>query len=143
MKKNVLLTFIAFLGLAVGFVYFYFTSFQSPTGLVPLNEVTEVGNDTYLLRVDKGDAHPVTHASTYAEGQTAFGVLQDYATQEDINLVAEHYDFGVFVKAIDGLEGNEERAWIYFVNGESGSIAADQYLLQSGDVVEWRYVEPN
>jgi hypothetical protein len=33
-------------------------------------------------------------------------------------------------------------AWIYFVNDESGQIAADQYQLAPGDIVEWKYIKP-
>ena len=34
-------------------------------------------------------------------------------------------------------------AWIYFVNGQSGSVASDQYQLKEGDLVEWKYVVPD
>ena len=60
-----------------------------------------------------------------------------------IPIETERYDFGVFVKSIEGRLSTAERAWIYFVNGESGQVGADQYQIYPGDVVTWRYVEPN
>lgn len=73
---------------------------------------------------------------------TAFDILNNTAEKENISLDTEHYDFGVFVKAINGKESTAELAWIYFVNGESGAIAADQHKLSEGDVVEWKFIKP-
>ena len=63
------------------------------------------------------------------EGQVQFDVTE--------------YDFGIFVNSINDLESSNEKAWIYFVNGESAQVAADQYQLESGDIVEWKYITPS
>ncbi len=73
---------------------------------------------------------------------TAFSLLESVAEEEEIKVTTKQYDFGIFVESIGGVENTKERAWIYFVNGKSGEVASDQYKLSSGDVVEWRYIEP-
>jgi hypothetical protein len=52
------------------------------------------------------------------------------------------YSFGTMVESINGLKNTPELAWIFYVNGQSASVGADQYQLQPGDVVEWKYVKP-
>jgi len=46
------------------------------------------------------------------------------------------------VESVDGLVNSASQAWIYFVNGEAGQVAADQHQLTAGDRVEWRYTKP-
>jgi len=73
---------------------------------------------------------------------TAFGILAKVAQEEGIKLLTKEYDFGILVESIGGIENTQERAWIYFVNDQAGEVAADQKEISSGDVVEWRYIEP-
>lgn len=77
------------------------------------------------------------------ENSTAFSLLKTVTENNSLPLETEQYDFGVFVKSIDGLEGSSERAWIYFINGESGSVSADQATVTGGDLVEWKLISPN
>lgn len=73
---------------------------------------------------------------------TAFSVLKTTAEKENINLEVKQYDFGVFVKKIGDFESTAKKSWIYYVNNESGQIAADQQKLKNGDKVEWKYETP-
>lgn len=74
---------------------------------------------------------------------TAFGVMDTLAQQNEIPIITEEFDFGVFVKAIGEREGSTEMAWIYFVNGEAGAVAADNFEVKNGDTIEWKYIKPN
>lgn len=49
------------------------------------------------------------------------------------------YDFGYFITSIDGLEQNETHSWLYSVNNESATTSVNNYVLQDGDDVEFRY----
>jgi len=44
-----------------------------------------------------------------------------------------------FVEEVRDRISNNDKAWIYYVNGKSGEIASDKYILKTGDQVEWRY----
>ena len=68
------------------------------------------------------------------EGQTALELLKinaDVQTQDS--------SLGTFVTAIDGVSNSEDHFWIYYVNGEMGTVGADQYTTKSTDKIEWRY----
>lgn len=77
------------------------------------------------------------------ENTSAYSLLEKAQEMGEVEIVSEQYDFGVFVKSINGFESSNNKAWIYFVNGESGQVAADQQLVNPGDTVEWKYVEPS
>ena len=47
-----------------------------------------------------------------------------------------------YVKGIEGLTGEGEYGWQYWVNGEFASIAANLYSLKNGDNVTWVYSTP-
>lgn len=73
---------------------------------------------------------------------TAFEALQSVAADKHILLKTKTYDFGIFVEEIGGKPNLKDHAWLYFVNGVSGDAAADKKILKTGDLVEWRYMEP-
>ncbi|MBU0570110.1 DUF4430 domain-containing protein, partial [Patescibacteria group bacterium] len=90
-----------------------------------------------------GEVQTLEKTVNNEEKLTVFGILEKFAEEEGVELESQQYDFGVFVKSIAGYEGSAETAWIFFVNGESGQVSADQYELKNGDVVEWKYLEPS
>jgi hypothetical protein len=46
---------------------------------------------------------------------------------------------GAYVISIDGTGGDSNTFWLYYVDGEAGTIAADQYETSDGETIEWRY----
>jgi hypothetical protein len=78
----------------------------------------------------------------FETGKTAFDLLTETASENDIQIETQKYDFGIFIKSIEGFENTKDNAWIYYVNGKAGDVAADKYILKNGDVVEWRYEKP-
>jgi hypothetical protein len=141
--KTLLITLaLLFLGFVGGWFYL-FDIIQNPTYTPSLESPisTEVDNQSVSVSINFGDGNEVTYTAA-ALGGNAFELLEAAANENDIELVTESYDFGVFVKSIDGLESSEAMAWIYFVNGESGSVATDQYQLKAGDLIEWKYIKP-
>lgn len=107
----------------------------------PLSQ--EVNNaEMIVTEIDFGDAEPV-QITLEETSHTAFSALQKAVEAMEYDLQTQQYDFGVMVQSINVYESSAEKAWIYYVNGESGMIAADQMQLQPGDTVSWRYVEPS
>lgn len=105
---------------------------QSKEANKPLSITTEI---------DFGDQTPVQHI-TEADDLTAYSALTKTAEAFNYEVVTEQYDFGVFIKSINGYKSSADKSWIYFVNGESGMVAADQVKLNQGDTVSWKYIPP-
>ncbi len=96
--------------------------------------------DRVELTVDFGDGKISTKSAEFGEELSVYTLL---TKQDEFQLETKQYDFGVFVKSIDGYESTAFKAWVYFVNGKSGDIAADKYALKVGDKVEWKYLKAN
>lgn len=64
---------------------------------------------------------------------------------------ADHYNFDVeteywtgydsfFIESINGTKnGEDNRYWQYYVNGEYADAGCSRYVLNDNDVVEWRF----
>ncbi len=61
------------------------------------------------------------------------------AVNQTYSVEYTEYDFGYFVTSIDGLAQNETYSWLYYVNNESATTAVNNYVLDSGDNVTFRY----
>ena len=111
---------------------------SSPTPL----EVHEKEEQGVTLVVDFGDGNVHRFSKDWDTGDTVYSLLEEYAENRGVEFSKTQYDFGVFVESIDGKESTQDTAWIYFVNGASGDVAADKYELGSGDQVEWKHIKP-
>lgn len=149
-KKFIVILSLLFVGFIASWFYL-FRIIQPPLELSSEDQELLVQNEnadsekTVNLFVDFGNGEVQTLEKTVnnEEKLTVFGILEKFAEEEGVELESQQYDFGVFVKSIAGYEGSAETAWIFFVNGESGQVSADQYELKNGDVVEWKYLEPS
>ena len=90
-------------------------------------------------RVDFGDEE---EAVELVEAKTAYEALQAAAKNRGWQVEVKQYDFGNLVEAINGQKNTPEKAWIYFINGQPATQAADKQELKAGDVVEWKYIKP-
>jgi hypothetical protein len=140
MKKIVIIASI-FLLLLVGFSYIRNKDSNPPTETT--TDQTQTQQQSGLVLIIFDGERPLVFNRDYSEGQTAFSILKDVTDKEGIGLEVQEYDFGVFVKSLNGMESSAEMAWIYFVNGVSGQIAADKMELANGDVVEWKFITPD
>ncbi len=137
MKKK-LLYIIPILLIVFGAVLFK-TSNDSSS---PTESVEQEVPENIELIINYGNGNSSSHSLNTSGEETAFSILEKIAKEKKIALNTQQYDFGIFVKAIGEKESSAEMAWIYFVNGESGQVAADQYQLKAGDKVEWKYIAP-
>jgi len=136
MKKKVGL-FVSLM-LLVGGVYW----FQFRTDPV-INEsiksrVVEEGK--VYLEIDFGD-EVASYSGTLYEGDTVLEILKRLS-EDKYEVLVEEYDFGSLVVSIDGKENTKNKSWIYFVNGNSGEVGADQKIVEKGDWVKWGYITP-
>lgn len=110
------------------------------TDLVPVSVSTTSNQDSIAVDVDFGEG-PKTYENITAPN--AYLALVEAVKQNGWEVSTKQYDFGVMVEQVGPYANTSERAWIYYVNGASGDVAADQKLLVAGDKVEWKYTAPN
>lgn len=72
-------------------------------------------------------------------GQTALELLESKAQLE----TKDYGDAGEFVTSIDGIAGDNEHYWAFYVNDEYAQQGASQTILTQGDIVKFAYEEIN
>ena len=50
----------------------------------------------------------------------------------------KHAGLGVFVDEIDGIKGERDAYWIYYVNNKKAGIGVSHYILKDGDIINWK-----
>lgn len=77
-------------------------------------------------------------------GENAFEILKRELMEEKI-----HFEFsktqGYDTMYIEGIaniyqmDAGEMSGWLYYVNDESPSVSADNYIVEENDVIKWKY----
>lgn len=110
-------------------------SFSTPT-LLPENKVS--------LIIDNGTASPKDFTIEINQELTAFDLLKRITKESGIELTTKSYSVGIFIEAIgDKKNGDEGKYWLYYVNGEMPSVAADKKQIKPGDKIEFKFQEPS
>lgn len=91
---------------------------------------------TIQISKDDGDETISENEFTFSDGDILMDVLKEnYDVETDAS--------GSFIVGIDGIKPSEddkdEKGWIYTVNGEMPSVAADDYKLKDGDFVNFDF----
>lgn len=107
---------------------------ETPTPSVIPQKVTTV--------IDYGDGNKTTHLREFSSSQSAFTFLQNLTGELELPLAVKQYSFGTLVEGIGKYQNSKTKSWIYFINSQSASVSANQYILQPGDLVEWKYIKP-
>lgn len=139
-KKNILIT-VGIIIILCGI----FVVFLNKTNKPATQEKTAVSQNNIkqevTLVISRETSQSVRVVSDFHEGITAFNLLKSKAEELNINLKTKSYEnLGVLVEAIGDTEnGQDGKYWLYYVNGEMPQVAADKYLLKTGDKVEFKF----
>lgn len=106
-----------------------FTPIKTPTSQTQEKTKAETGTQKQL------ETQLISLKATMS-GQIAFDLLLASSQVE-----YDEYDFGVFIKSINGLAGNDKNYWALYVNNEYAQTGADNVTLQKGDKIEFKYEE--
>jgi hypothetical protein len=92
------------------------------------------------LSVDFGNGKSVYYEDVdLMEGATAYSILITKMNEKGSQVKVKTYDYGVIVESIDNISATDRYFWSYSINGQMGTTAADKYLLQNGDKIEWKF----
>ena len=137
--KKILLYIILTIAFITG-VGFYFKGSDTDFGLDEKQTVEKTNEVTTII--DFGNDNKITYQEKDFNEKTAYDLLKKTAEVNSFEIKVKQYDFGVFIEEIDERKNTNEKAWIYFLNSVSATTAADIYLVEPGDLIEWKYIEP-
>ena len=132
----------------------YVTDFQTADSYysTAVSKTDASGSVTLTIRCDKVagraahiPADGIILAETVlpiASGDTVYTVLTDAARAHGLHMEASGANGLMYIHGIGNIyefDFGDLSGWLYSVNGETFSVGCDQYVLQSGDRVAWRY----
>lgn len=68
------------------------------------------------------------------DGKTALELLKETRQVE-----TQDSTFGTFISSIDGIQNQENKYWMFYVNDNLAPEGADTYKTKNGEKIEWRY----
>ncbi|HID24931.1 MAG TPA: DUF4430 domain-containing protein [Thermoplasmata archaeon] len=76
------------------------------------------------------------------ENATVFGFLIEAASKGNFTVESTYYSQydSMFVDSIASVEnGENNKYWQYYINGNYGTLGADRQPVKNGDIIEWRF----
>ena len=76
------------------------------------------------------------------ESETAWSLLSSLAQRgERVTVTSQDYgDMGVLITNINRYKnGDEDKYWQYWVNGEYANVSASKYVVEDRDVMLWKF----
>src|SRR3989338_10034656 len=74
-----------------------------------------------------------------ADSASVYDFMHRLRKEGKISFVEKNYmGMGKFIVAINGVKGNGDKNWIYYVNGKKAQTGVSNYKLKLGDVVSWK-----
>jgi LPXTG-motif cell wall-anchored protein len=109
-------------------------SFQTPilAAEQPLEMITVIGDKDSGVLLEETALNSIN-------GKTAFDALLN--TVGSNNLEYSESDYGKMITGVKGLQAKGNFYWAFYINGISAQVGADQYIVQKGDSLSFKYVD--
>jgi Domain of unknown function (DUF4430) len=82
---------------------------------------------------------------TVKDGETALRLVERLSDgNPPVAVVTKEYvGLGTLIEQIGAYKnGTDNKYWQYYVNGKLAMIGAGSYVIQAGDVIEWKFATP-
>ncbi|MFA5841219.1 MAG: DUF4430 domain-containing protein [Candidatus Paceibacterota bacterium] len=143
-NKIIIITLLAFL--SVSFLFFYGVEKQKI--ILPQEKVFNNASNTE--NTQSTNIKTILEINDKRYEGTVLGITNVYdfmdklRSEGKINFTEKNYaGIGKFIVSINGIKGNGEKNWIYYVNGIKAQIGVSDYKIKGGDVVSWKYEKFN
>lgn len=76
-------------------------------------------------------------------GASVYDLMNLLKAENKIIFFGKDYsELGFFVEEINGLRNNQSgKNWVYYVNGRPAQVGVSNYMIKTGDIIEWKYEE--
>ena len=138
MSKKIKIIIIVFFILAlsgVSFVNLNFKKVEAPPIIKIENKNPAIVKTVLEINDEKYEGVLEGEASVY-------DFMGQLRREGKINFKEKNYTgIGKFIEEINGVKGDGNNYWIYYVNGKKAEIGVSNYKLKNGDIVSWKYEE--
>jgi len=82
----------------------------------------------------------LNYTATIPGSLTVYDFMSKLRNEGKINFTEKNYvGMGKFIETINGVSGNGEKNWIYYVNNKKATVGVSNYKIKKGDIVSWKY----
>lgn len=81
--------------------------------------------------------NPVVEKTISYDGQNGKTALDLLKASHQVE--SQDSSIGIFVTGIDGIQNQDNKYWMFYVDSKLASLGADQYVSHDGEKIEWRY----
>lgn len=102
----------------------------------------ENSDETSVKVVLDGNGWSIKDRIVVSQKQSVFSILKKVTDKNDITLnykYYEKYDSYMINSINNDVNGEENKYWQYYVNGELASKGSDKIFVSNGDSVKWKY----
>jgi hypothetical protein len=139
MQKKSLFSLVAIGVLALG-LFFGFLWGQNTQIIKPAT----VGAGAFSLMIDYGEGEITNYPDISLQSdRNLFTLMRKTILEENTPFEYEEYqDLGVLITRIgDSENGTDNKYWQYWVNNHFAQVAASSYVVEEGDIIEWKFVK--
>lgn len=106
-------------------------------------QVAGIAVERATIVVDREAGNTLSMAVDVKKGDTAFDLLTRAAGEYGLELQTKEYaGMGVLVEGIgDLIGGQDNKYWLYYMNGEMPLNSVDSQVVLPGDKIEFRFEE--
>jgi len=98
-------------------------------------QVLPVENKKTILEING-----IRYESEISGQMSVYDFMTQLRNEEKITFKEKNYPgMGKFIEEINGIKGNGEKYWIYYVNDKKAEIGVSNYQINIGDIVSWKY----
>ncbi|MFA6098140.1 MAG: DUF4430 domain-containing protein [Patescibacteria group bacterium] len=102
--------------------------------------VAGLATENAHLVIDRGTGNSLSMYVQVNDETTVFQALQEAANDYGLELKTSTSDYGVLVQGIgEMIGGQDDKYWIYYVNGEMALNSVDKQMVNPGDKIEFRF----
>ena len=102
-----------------------------------------LGETTATIIIDFGNG-TTNEFDIKTTNATVYGLLMEAAKLGEYDVKTTYYSTydSLLIESISNMEnGQDNKYWIYYLNDESGSVAADKQIVINNDTIEWKFEE--
>ncbi len=96
---------------------------------------------TATVKIDFGNETVYTY-EIKTINNTVYGFLLESARKGEFSVNTTYYGTfdSIFIDSIANIEnGQDNKFWVYYINGVSGSVGADKQNVENNDLIEWKF----
>lgn len=100
--------------------------------------VEDVHSDLSLIITMDGQS--ATYPVTIQKYSSALDVLRKVTSENNLELDTQESTYGVYVNGLAGKTGGDNnKYWLYYINGESATMSVADYIINEGDQIEFKF----